>query len=381
MFNGIDSFPMMAVPFFVLAGELMNLGGLSHRLIAISMAVTGSLRGGLGHATVLANALMAAISGSALANVAAVGRVLIPSMEKEGYEKDFAASLAISASLLGPIIPPSITMVIFAVTAGQSVGALFLAGIVPGLLIILGLMAVVHRRATTRDYPVGPSFSGRRLFDALRLGLLPLMMPVIILGGIFGGIMTPTESAAVAVVYALIIGMFVYRSFGWRDLGPVFVRTGLVTGFVMLILGGARVFSDVMLAEGVAEMIARGLLTLSDNKYVILLLINVILFIVGCVMDTTAAIIILVPVLLPVILKLNVDPLLFGIVMCINLVIGMATPPVGVALYLGAQVAGVRVERIIRTIGPLLLIHVAVLFLVTYVPDVALWLPHALGYK
>lgn len=380
MFNGMDSFPMMAIPFFVLAGELMNLGGISKRLIALATAATGSLRGGLGHATIIANALMAAISGSALANVAAVGRVLIPSMAEKGYERDFAGSMTISASLLGPIIPPSITMVIFAVTAEESVGALFLAGVVPGLLIASGLMLVVYVKACARDYPVGPPFSVRAFAAAFKDALIPLMMPVIILGGFFGGVMTPTESAAIAVVFALLAGRFVYRAFRWRDLGPVFVRTGLLTAFVLLVVGAARIFSDVMLSEGLPQAIAHSILSLSDNKIVLLLLINVILLAIGCIMDTTAAIIILVPVLMPIVVQLGVDPLLFGVVMCINLVIGMATPPVGVALYLGAEVAGVSVERIIKTIGAFLLVHIAVLLAITYVPSIALWLPRTSGY-
>ncbi len=380
MLNGMDSFPMMAVPFFVLAGELMNASGLSRRLIGLASAIIGSLRGGLGHSMILANALMSSISGSSLANIAAVGRVMIPAMEEKGYEKDFATSMSVGASLLGPIVPPSITMVIFAVTAEQSVGALFLAGVVPGLLIAAGLMVVVFERARRKNYPVDAPFSVSHFLTALKEAVVPLLMPVIILGGIFGGVMTPTESAAVAVLFALLVGLFVYRTVSWRDLGPIFVRTGLLTGFVMLVVGAARVFSDVMISDAVPEMIANTILSVSSNEIVILLLVNVLLFVIGCVMDTTAAIIILVPVLMPVMTDLGVDPVLFGIVMCVNLVIGMATPPVGVALYLGAEVAGLKVEQIVRTMGPFLLVYILVLLLITYVPDVALWLPHMFGY-
>lgn len=380
MLNGMDSFPMMAVPFFVLAGELMNASGLSSRLIGLASALIGSLRGGLGHSMILANALMSSISGSSLANIAAVGRVMIPAMEAKGYEKDFATSMSVGASLLGPIIPPSITMVIFAVTAEQSVGALFLAGVVPGLLIAAGLMLVVFERARRRNYPVDDPFSVSRFLAALKEAFVPLLMPVIILGGIFGGVMTPTESAAVAVLFTLIVGLFLYRTLSLRDLGPIFVRTGLLTGFVMLVVGTARVFSDVMISDAVPEAVAGAILSISSNEYVILLLINVLLFIIGCVMDTTAAIIILVPVLMPVMTDLGVDPVLFGIIMCVNLVIGMATPPVGVALYLGAEVAGLKVEQVIRTMGPFLLVYLLVLILITYVPDISLWLPNLFGY-
>lgn len=380
MFNGMDSFPMMAIPFFILAGELMNRGGISLRLVAFSKALVGHVPGGLGHSNVVANAIMAAISGSALANIAAVGRVLIPAMEKEGYEREFATGITIGASLLGPIIPPSITMVIFAVTAGVSVGALFLAGIVPGLLIALGMMAVIYLRSRKRNYGRNPRFDPMEVVREFGRSGFALLMPCIILGGIFGGIMTPTEAAAIAVVYALIIGLFVYRELALSDLWGIFLRTGMTTSFIMLIIGAARIFSDVMLSEGVPQAMAQGMLSISDNPLVLMLLINLLLLLVGCVMDTTAAIIILVPVLMPVAQMIGMDPLLFGVIMSINLVIGMATPPIGVALYLGAEVAQCRVERLIPPVLSLLAVHVAVLILVSYVPGVALWLPAQFGY-
>lgn len=380
MFNGMDSFPMMAVPFFILAGELMNLGGISLRLVNFSKTLVGHISGGLGHSNVVANAIMAAISGSALANIAAVGRVLIPAMEKEKYPREIAASITICASLLGPIIPPSITMVIFAVTAGQSVGALFLGGVAPGLLIAFGMMAVIYFWSRKHGYGTVRPFSGRAVLREAKNSGFALFMPVTILGGIFTGVMTPTEAAAVAVLYALIIGMFVYRELTIKDLWSVLLRTGMTTSFIMLIIGAARIFSDVMLSEAVPQAIASAMLGITDSPYLLLLLINVLLLLVGCVMDTTAAIIILVPVLMPVIHSMGVDPVLFGVIMSLNLVIGMATPPIGVALYLGAEVAGCRVERIIPSMAALLGVHVFVLLLISYVPSVAMWLPRALGY-
>ncbi|MFA5664287.1 TRAP transporter large permease [Castellaniella sp.] len=380
MFNGMDSFPMMAVPFFILAGELMNRGGISLRLVNFSKTLVGHITGGLGHSNVVANAIMAAISGSALANIAAVGRVLIPAMKKEKYPVEIAASLTICSSLLGPIIPPSITMVIFAVTAGQSVGALFLGGVVPGLLIALGMMAVIYFWSRRRGYGEVQPFSGKAVWREARNSGFALLMPVIILGGIFTGVMTPTEAAAVAVLYALLIGIFVYRELTFRELWRILLSTGMTTSFIMLIIGAARIFSDVMLSEAVPQSIASAMLGVSDNPYILLLLINVLLLLVGCVMDTTAAIIILVPVLMPVIQSIGVDPVLFGVIMSLNLVIGMATPPIGVALYLGAEVSGCRVERIIPSMSVLLGVHIFVLLLISYVPTVALWLPHALGY-
>lgn len=380
MFNGMDSFPMMAIPFFILAGELMNRAGISMQLVNFARSLVGHVSGGLGHTNVVANSIMSAISGSSLANIAAVGRVLIPAMEKEGYDRAFATSVTIGASLLGPIIPPSITMVIFAVTANASVGALFLAGIVPGLMIAFGMMTIIYFRSRREGYGDVVPFSLMRVLRSFRESFLALVMPAIILGGIFGGVMTPTEAAAVAVFYAFVLGFFIYRTIGVRDLWDILLRTGMTTSFIMLIIGAARIFSDVMLSEAVPQTIAAAMLQLTDNPIVLLLLINLLLLLVGCIMDTTAAIIILVPVLMPIVQAIGMDPLLFGVVMCINLVIGMATPPIGVALYLGAQVSGSRVERIIPSLLGLLAVHVAVLLAVTYVPQLSLWLPRAFGY-
>lgn len=380
MFNGMDSFPMMAIPFFVLAGELMNRGGISMQLVRFSQTLVGHIRGGLGHTNVVANAIMSSISGSALANIAAVGRVMIPAMRDEGYDRSFAASITIGASLLGPIIPPSITMVIFAVTANQSVGALFLAGIVPGLLICGGMMAVIYFRSRSRQYGTITPFSLRRVGHEFRRSILALLMPVIILGGIFGGIMTPTEAAAVAAFYALVVSAFVYRSITLNDVWEVALSTAKTTSFIMLVIGAARVFSDVMLSEDVPRQIATTMLSMSENPIVILLLINLILLIVGFVMDTTAAIIILVPVLMPVAAGLGIDPVNFGVLMTINLVIGMATPPVGVALFLGSEVSGLRVEQLAGPVALIITVHIAILLLVSFVPAVSLWLPGVFGY-
>ena len=380
IFNGMNSFPLMAIPFFVLAGELMNRGGISRRLVEFAVALIGHIRGGLGHANVVANAMMSAVSGSALANIAAVGRVMIPEMERKGYERGFATGITVSSSLLGPIIPPSITMVIYAVTAGASIGGLFLAGVVPGLMIAGLLMLAIWFHARRRGYPVNERFSFRAVLRTGREAIIALMMPLIILGGIFGGVMTPTESAAVAVAYALFVGMFVFREIKLRDVAEIFASTGVLMGFILLIVGAARIFSDLLAQEAVPQAIAVWVLSLTSNEILLILLINLMLLVVGCLMDTTAAIIILVPILLPIATALGIDPLLFGVMMCINLVIGLATPPVGVALYLGADVAKLRVEQVIRFTAPLLLIHIAVLMAITFVPAISLSLPRALGY-
>jgi tripartite ATP-independent transporter DctM subunit len=380
MMNGMDSFPLMAVPFFILAGELMSRGGIAERLVDFANALVGHIRGGLGHATVVSNTMLALDTGSALAQIAAVGRIMIPAMERHGYPRDFATALTCCASLIGPIIPPSITMVIYAVTAGASVAGLFLAGVVPGLLFAGGLMAYVYLRALVRGERPVQKFSLAEVARTGRHATFALLMPVIILGGIFAGIMTPTESAAVAVLYAMLVGAFVFRRLTWRDLYACLLDTGITTSFIMLIVGAARIFSDLLVSEAVPQALVAALVGFTKDPIVLLLLINILLLIVGCLMDTTAAIIILTPVLLPAVVQAGVDPKLFGIIMCINLVIGMATPPVGVALYLASDVGRVRLEALIARIWPLLLVQIAVLFFITYVPDVSLALPRYFGY-
>jgi C4-dicarboxylate transporter DctM subunit len=381
MFNGMDSFPLMAVPFFVLAGELMNRGGITLRLVRFAGVLVGHIRGGLAHANIVSSMLFAGITGSALADTAAIGSILIPAMKEEGYEADFSAAVTASSSLIGPIIPPSITMVIFGVTASVSIGGLFLAGFLPGVLIGFGLMGVAYFMARRRGYAVrAERVTVVEFFLRFKDALLALLMPAIILGGIFAGIMTPTESAAVAVFYALIVGMFVFRELKLRDLGPIFLRSGLVTAFIMLIVGVARIFSDLLSIEQIPQQLSQALLAITQTPWVILLLINIFLLFVGCVMDTSAAIIILVPVLLPVAKSIGVDPLTFGIIMCINLIIGLATPPLGVCLFVASGIAKISVERLVLAIWPFLLVEIAVLLLITYVPGLALAVPRFFGY-
>ncbi len=380
MFNGMDSFPLMAIPFFLLAGELMNVGGITVRIVRFANALVGHIRGGLAHADIVASMFFAGITGSALADAAAIGSIMIPAMKKEGYDEDFSAAVTASAALMGPIIPPSITMVIFGVTAGVSIGALFMAGFVPGVLIALGLMAVAYVIARRRNYPKASEMVGAREFlRRLKDAFLALLTPLIILGGILGGVMTPTESAAVAVFYALFLGLVVFRTLRWGDLPRLLLKTGVVTGFIMIIVGAANVFAWLLAVEQVPQHLSRFFLAISRNPWVVLLVINLFLLIVGCLMDTSAAIIILVPVLMPLITSVGIDPLHFGLVMCINLIIGMATPPFGVVLFLVCNITKLTMERLVRAIWPFLLVEVAILFLVTYVPGIALWVPRLFG--
>jgi tripartite ATP-independent transporter DctM subunit len=380
LFSGMDSFPLMAIPFFILAGELMNSGGISRRLIDLSRALVGHMRGGLGQATIVSNALMASVSGSALAQIAAIGRIMIPAMERAGYSRELSTAISCSASLLGPIIPPSIVMVIYGVTAGASIGALFLAGIVPGLIIAIAMMIYVRYVAIRAGIPTTDGFSWRRLAHAGRGAILALMMPLIILGGIFGGIMTPTEAGAVAVLFALIVGTVVYRELTPKTIAKALISTGTTTGTIMLIVGTSRLVSDLMSADQIPQQIAQAILTVSGDPLVLLLMINVLLLIAGALMDETAAIVLLTPILLPIAMAAGIDPLVFGIVMCLNMVIGLAAPPVGIALFLAASIGGVRFERLAIAILPFLGLQVINLMLVTYVPSVALWLPRYFGY-
>ena len=381
MVNGMDSFPLMAVPFFVLAGDLMNRGGITVRLVNFANLLVGGIRGGLAQTNVVASMLFAGITGSALADTAAIGRILIPAMEREGYDRAYAAAITASSSIIGPVIPPSITMVLFGVTAGVSIGGLFLAGVVPGVLIGVGLMTMAYVTARRRAFPVREVPVTRRMaWRISRDALIALMMPAIILGGIFGGVMTPTESAAVAVLYAILIGVFVLRELTLRDLGVALLRSGMTTASIMFIVGAARIFADMLGSEQVPGQLALVVLSFSEERWVILLLINVFLLLVGAVMDTSAAIIILVPVLLPVAASIGIDPLTFGIIMCVNLIIGLATPPLGVCLFVASDIARISVERLVATIWPFLLLEIGVLLLITYVPGLATALPRLAGY-
>ena len=381
MVNGMDSFPLMAVPFFVLAGDLMNRGGITVRLVNFANLLVGGIRGGLAQTNVMASMLFAGITGSALADTAALGRILIPAMEREGYDRTYAAAVTAASSIIGPVIPPSITMVLFGVTAGVSIGALFLAGVVPGVLIGVGLMTMAYVIARRRRYPVREVPVTRELVWRIGRGaLIALMMPAIILGGIFGGVMTPTESAAVAVLYAVVVGVFVLRELTLRDLGAALLRSGMTTASIMFIVGAARIFADMLGSEQIPEQLALVVLSMSEERWVILLLINIFLLLVGAVMDTSAAIIILVPVLLPVAASIGIDPLTFGIIMSLNLIIGLATPPLGVCLFVASDIAKISVERLVVAIWPFLLLEIGVLLLITYVPGLATALPRLAGY-
>jgi tripartite ATP-independent transporter DctM subunit len=382
-YNGMDSFPLMAIPFFMLAGEMMNRGGITLRLVEFAQALVGHFRAGLAQVNILSSMLFAGLSGSAVADVSALGSMLIPAMEKEGYTRRFAAAVTAASSVIGPIIPPSGIMIIYAYVMEQSVAALFLAGIVPGILVGLGLMIVTNviaRRNPDAMPPLkrraGWGEKGRASLKAF----FPLLTPVIILGGILLGWFTPTEASAVAVGYAVIVSLFILREMSWRDLPDVLGRAALISSVVLLLVGAALAFKTVVALSHTPEMLAALILSLSDNPLVLLLLSNLLLFIVGMFLDAGPAIIILGPILGPIFTAMGVDPVHFAIIMSVNLTVGLATPPMGLVLFVASSVSGERVETIARAILPFLAIHVVVIGLITYIPAISLAVPRFFGF-
>ncbi|MEQ8292238.1 MAG: TRAP transporter large permease [Roseovarius sp.] len=378
-FAGIDVFVLMAVPFFMLAGNLMNAGGTTRRLVALAEAMVGWVRGGLAHVNIVVSMLFAGISGSAAADTAAVGSIMIKSMRERGYPTEFATSVTISSSLIGPIIPPSIILIVYAVVAGVSVNALFLAGIVPGILLGVAQMLLVAVYAWRYGFGERGRFSIIAFLRAFLDGLVPLGMPVIILGGIFSGFFTPTEAAAVACLYALVVGMVIYREIRFRDLPGIVLQSARTTGSALVIVAIAAPLSWILTKEQVPATVTTAIQSVSDNPIVILLLINLMLLVLGAFMEMIAALIILVPILLPVVTGLGVDPVHFGIIVAINLTIGMITPPVGISLFIGATIAKISPERLALSNMPFLLVSILVLLIITFVPGLVMVLPDLYG--
>ena len=381
IYNGMDSFPLMAIPFFMLAGEVMNRSNITLRLVEFSQAMIGHLRGGLAHVNVLSSMLFAGLSGSAVADVSALGSMLIPAMEKQGYTRSFAAAVTAASSIIGPIIPPSGIMIIYAYVMGESVAALFLAGIVPGIMIGGGLMLLIHFMADHYDLPAATRRAtwGERGQASLK-AIWPLMTPVIILGGILGGVFTPTEAAAIAVGYSTLIGLFVMRTLQCSDLPDVLTRAGMTSAVVLLLVGAAMAFKTVASLSHTPELLASIILGLSDNPLILLFLINILLFIVGMFLDAGPAIIILGPILGPIFTSLGVDSVHFAIIMAVNLTVGLLTPPMGLVLFVTSSVSGLRVETIARATLPFLAVEVLVIFLITYFPALSLTVPRFFGF-
>lgn len=379
MYASISRFTLLAIPFFIMAGIIMEKSGISKRLINLANKSIGHLPAGLAIVAVITSCFFAAISGSGPATVAALGIILIPAMVKAGYDVGMSAALLSISGAIGIIIPPSIAFVVYGVVAEVSIGKLFIAGIVPGLMIGAGLILTSLVLTLKKQYGLQDKAPFKETLAAFKDAFWGLMTPVIILGGIYGGIFTPTEAAAVAVVYGLIIGIFVYREIKIKDLFKVLVDSAVSSAVVMVIVANASLFAWVVTTEGIATTAGELLLSISSNQYVILLMINILLLITGCFIDAISAYYILVPILLPVILQLGYDPLVFGVVMTVNLAIGQVTPPVGVNLYVACNIADISLKRIARSVVPFMLASVAVLLLITYIPSISLWLPNLMG--
>jgi tripartite ATP-independent transporter DctM subunit len=375
MVNGVDSFPLLAVPFFILAGNLMNTAGITNRIFDFAKACVGWMRGGLGHVNVGASVVFAGMSGAAVADAGGLGTIEIKAMRDAGYDSDFSVGVTAASSTIGPIIPPSLPMVIYGVVASSSIGQLFAAGFIPGLLMAASLMIMIAWYAHTRGYPRDARFSWGVLLSSLQRAFLSLLTPVIIVGGILGGLFTPTEAAIAASAYALFLGVVIYRTLTVRRLLRVSFDTIETTAVVMMIVAAASIFAWILTSNRVTEQFAALILTVTENPILILLMINAILLIVGCFMETIAAITILVPVLLPIVVKLGVDPVHFGVIMVLNLMIGLLTPPVGMVIYVLSRVSGVPFERCVSATAPFLIPLVVVLLLVTFVPQLSLFLP------
>ncbi len=380
-FTSLDSFPLLAIPFFMLAGLLMGKGGVSKRLLTLATTMVGWMTGGLSMVTIVACMFFAAISGSGPATVAAIGGFMIPAMVARKYDGGFAAAIAASAGSIGVIIPPSIPFVLYGVIGGVSVGNMFLAGIIPGILIGIGLMITAYIISNKRGYKpaVHEVFKFSDVLKATYDAKWALLIPVIILGGIYGGIFSPTEAAVVAVVYAFIVGKFVYKELSWEDSFQSFREAVVINATTMIIIGLSVSFAYFMTLEQIPNQIAAFLTDFSSNPFVILLAINLLLLVVGMFIDTISALVILTPILLPIVVAVGVDPVHFGVILVANLAIGFITPPLGVNLFVASSVGNVKFEKIVVSVLPFLLSMIICLLVITYIPALSLWLPNLLG--
>lgn len=375
MATGLDSFALLAIPFFVLSGQLMNKGGIAHRLIAFAKTLVGALPGGLALINVIAAMLMGAIAGSAMASASAMGSILGPEMEKEGYSREFGAAVNITSATTGLIIPPSNILIVYSLASGGvSIAALFLAGYIPGILTGLMLMIVAMFWAKKKKYKLGERSSLKQVVKTFLNAIPSLFLLVVVIGGIVSGIFTATEASAIAVLYTLVLGML-YKEISTKDLPQILLDSSVTTAVVMLLIGASMSMSWVMSFENIPQDISASLLSISDNKVIILLIINLLLLFIGIFMDMTPAVLIFTPILLPVVTKLGIDPIHFGIIMVLNLCVGLCTPPVGSVLFVGVGVAKTTIEKVIKPLLPLFLAMIIALFLVTYIPQLSLWLP------
>ena len=379
--SGVDSYILLSIPFFILAGQLMNTGGITRKIFKFATCLVGRIPGGLGHANIVASIIFSGMSGSAVADAGGLGQIEMQAMTDEGYDPEFSAAVTTASATIGPIIPPSIPMIVYGAAAEVSVGALFLGGFIPGILLGLTSMVLVFIISLKRHYPRSDHFSIKEVAVSFKESFLSLMTPVIIIGGILGGIFTPTEAAVVATVYAFILGVFVYKEIKMKDLTHIMVSTIITAASVIFIISSATSFSWIIAMEGITMKVANFLLSVTTNKYVILLLLNIIFLVLGMFMESLSILLITVPFLMPLVHQVGLSPVHLGVVLVLNLMIGLSTPPVGMSLFVSSKIAKVSLESLYKEILPFLIPLILVLLIITYVPDTVLWLPKVfLGY-
>ncbi len=375
MATGIDSFALLAIPFFILSGELMNSGGVAQRLVSFAKALVGFLPGGLALINIISAMLMGSVAGSAMASASAMGSILGPEMEKEGYSRGFGVAINITSATTGLVIPPSNVLIVYSLASGgASIAALFLAGYIPGILTGLFLMIVAMLWAKKKNFKTGKREPLKKVLNSFVQAFPSLMLLIVVIGGIVSGVFTATEASAIAVIYTLVLGFF-YKEITLKNLPSILLKSSITTAIVMFLIGTSMSMSWVLSFENIPEMISSGILSLSDNKIVILLLINLTLLFVGIFMDMTPAVLIFTPIFLPIVTQLGIDPVHFGIIMILNLCIGLCTPPVGSVLFVGVGVANTSIQKVIKPLIPLFLAMIISLLLVTYIPALSLWLP------
>lgn len=373
-FTSTDSFSLLAVPFFILAGKLMESGGISRRLIQFSSSIVGSLHGGLAMVSIVTCMFFAAISGSAAATTAAVGSILIPAMAKRGYDKNFSTAIQAAGGTIGVMIPPSVPLILFGVIAGASIGDLFIAGILPGIFVGISLITVAYFISRKRGYGREEKSSINEVIAAFRKAILAILMPVIILGGIYGGIFTPTEGSVVAVVYGLVVGLVIYREIQWKALPEIFISSAVTSAVILFIISCASIFGFILTREQIPADISNAMLGFTSNPIMLLIIINVILLVVGTFLETSAAIVIMTPILVPIATAAGMDLVHFGVIMVVNLAIGMVTPPVGINLFVASNIANIRLEHIVRAIVPFIIMLIVDVLILTFFPSISLFL-------
>jgi len=376
MITGVDSYVLMAIPFFILAGQLMNTGGITKKIFSFANAMVGHIPGGLGHANVIASVIFSGMSGSAVAGAGGLGQIEMDAMNEQGYDPEFSAAVTSASATIGPIIPPSVPMVVFGAMAEVSVGKLFLGGFIPGLLLAGACMVLVYIISVKRGYPKSSGFSTKVFFKTFKEAFLSLLTPVIIIGGIWTGVFTPTEAAIFATLYSFLLGVVIYRELRWKDLSQILLDTAISSGTIIFIIGSATAFSWIIAMEGIPESVTSFILSITQNPYMIIFLLNIILLVLGMFMEALSVLTITVPFLMPLSTAVGLNPVHLGVMVVLNLMIGLSTPPVGMSLFVVSQVGKVKLEKVYKAILPFLVPLIAVLMIVSFFPDTVLFLPN-----